>query len=45
MKFGPLVRFARSVGAVALATGHYARVEVGEGGVRLRRAVLHAVDL
>jgi tRNA-specific 2-thiouridylase len=38
MKFGPLVRFARSVGAEALATGHYARVEVGEQGVRLRRA-------
>jgi tRNA-specific 2-thiouridylase len=39
MKFGPLVRFARSVGAEALATGHYARVEVGEDGVRLRRAI------
>jgi tRNA-specific 2-thiouridylase len=39
MKFGPLVRFAKSVGAVALATGHYARVEAGAAGVRLRRAI------
>ena len=39
MKFGPLVHFARSIGAEALATGHYARVEVGEAGVRLRRAI------
>ena len=39
MKFGPLVRFARSVGAEALATGHYARVEVDADRVRLRRAV------
>jgi tRNA-uridine 2-sulfurtransferase len=39
MKFGPLVRFARSIGAEALATGHYARVEYGPDGLRLRRAV------
>jgi tRNA-specific 2-thiouridylase len=41
LKFAPLVRFARSVGADALATGHYARVEVpdGDGRVRLRRAI------
>ncbi|HEY0708641.1 MAG TPA: tRNA 2-thiouridine(34) synthase MnmA [Polyangia bacterium] len=39
MKFGPLVRFARSVGADALATGHYARVETGPEGLRLLRAV------
>ncbi len=40
LKFGPLVRFARAIGAEALATGHYARVETGpDGGVRLRRAV------
>jgi tRNA-specific 2-thiouridylase len=39
LKFGPLLRFARAVGATALATGHYARVERdGAGGVRLRRA-------
>jgi tRNA-specific 2-thiouridylase len=39
LKFGPLVRFARAIGAEALATGHYARVEPGPDGVRLRRAV------
>jgi tRNA-specific 2-thiouridylase len=40
LKFGPLVRFARAIGAEALATGHYARVEPGAaGGVRLLRAV------
>jgi tRNA-specific 2-thiouridylase len=41
IKFGPLLAFARAVGAEALATGHYARLEprAPEGGVRLRRAV------
>jgi tRNA-specific 2-thiouridylase len=41
LKFGPLIHFARAVGAEALATGHYARLEVGDGGteVRLRRAL------
>jgi tRNA-uridine 2-sulfurtransferase len=39
LKFGPLVRFARAVGAEFLATGHYARLDVDGGGVRLRRAV------
>jgi tRNA-specific 2-thiouridylase len=39
LKFGPLVRFARSIGAEALATGHYARLDVSPEGVRLRRAV------
>jgi tRNA-uridine 2-sulfurtransferase len=34
LKFGPLLRFARAVGATALATGHYARLE----GSRLLRA-------
>jgi tRNA-specific 2-thiouridylase len=39
LKFGPLVRFARAVGATRLATGHYARLEPdGETGVRLRRS-------
>jgi tRNA-specific 2-thiouridylase len=39
LKFGPLVRFARAVGAEALATGHYARLD-GEGPARrLRRAL------
>jgi tRNA-uridine 2-sulfurtransferase len=39
LKFDPLIRFARAIGAEALATGHYARVEAGPQGVRLRRAV------
>jgi tRNA-specific 2-thiouridylase len=34
LKFGPLLRFARAVGAEALATGHYARLV----GTRLHRA-------
>lgn len=41
LKFGPLVRFARAVGAVGLATGHYARL-VRDGQKRLR--LLRAVD-
>jgi tRNA-specific 2-thiouridylase len=39
LKFAPLVRFARAVGAEALATGHYARLAPGPDGVRLLRAV------
>ena len=39
LKFGPLVRFARAIGAAQLATGHYARVEHDGDGVRLSRAV------
>jgi len=39
LKFGPLVRFARAIGAAQLATGHYARVERDGDGVRLSRAV------
>lgn len=40
LKFGPLVRFARAVGASALATGHYARVErLTDGTTRIRRAL------
>jgi tRNA-specific 2-thiouridylase len=38
LKFGPLVRFARAVGATRLATGHYARLESDGEGVRLRRS-------
>jgi tRNA-specific 2-thiouridylase len=38
LKFDPLIRFARAIGAEALATGHYARVEAGAQGVTLRRA-------
>ncbi len=39
LKFDPLIRFARAIGAEALATGHYARIESGSEGLRLRRAV------
>ncbi len=42
LKFGPLVRFARAVGAEALATGHYARLEPAPGGAGMR--LLRAVD-
>jgi tRNA-specific 2-thiouridylase len=40
VKFGPLLRRARALGARRLATGHYARLEGG----RLRRAVDEAKD-
>jgi len=40
VKFGPLLRRARALGARRLATGHYARIEGG----RLRRAVDDAKD-
>jgi tRNA-specific 2-thiouridylase len=40
IKFGPLLRRARALGARRLATGHYARLEGG----RLRRAVDDAKD-
>ena len=40
IKFGVLFDEARQLGASRLATGHYARVEVGQGGrYRLRRGV------
>jgi tRNA-specific 2-thiouridylase len=39
VKFDLLLRKARSIGAAALATGHYARVERGDDGYRLLRAV------
>jgi tRNA-uridine 2-sulfurtransferase len=40
LKFGPLLRFARAVGAVGLATGHYARLDRRPGTApRLLRAV------
>ena len=39
IKFGALLDAAHDLGATALATGHYARNDPGEGGVvRLRRA-------
>jgi len=36
LKFGPLIDFAHAIGAEALATGHYARVEPGGAGRRAR---------
>ncbi len=39
LKFGPLVRFAKAIGATALATGHYARLSREEDGLHLMRAV------
>ena len=39
VKFGALLDFARALGARTLVTGHYARVEQGSNGPRLRRAV------
>jgi tRNA-specific 2-thiouridylase len=44
LKFGPLVAFARAIGAQKLATGHYARIEPAEGGVKLLRSVDRAKD-
>jgi len=39
LKFGPLLAFADAVGATALATGHYARLEPApDGGIALGRA-------
>lgn len=38
LKFGPLLGFADAVGAAALATGHYARLELGADGPALGRA-------
>jgi tRNA-specific 2-thiouridylase len=39
IKFTPLLRAARSIGADRLATGHYAQIVEVEGALRLRRAV------
>jgi len=40
IKFSPLLRRARALGASAVVTGHYARLEPDAGGaLRLRRAV------
>jgi tRNA (5-methylaminomethyl-2-thiouridylate)-methyltransferase len=38
IKFAPLLAFADAIGAVALATGHYARLASGDDGVVLGRA-------
>lgn len=39
IKFGPLLTFAKSFGAEALATGHYARVEKHNGQTILLRGI------
>jgi tRNA-specific 2-thiouridylase len=44
LKFGKLHDYARQIGASAVASGHYARVEPGPDGPELRRAVDHAKD-
>lgn len=38
LKFGPLLAVARALGAEALATGHYARIDTAAGVPRLLRA-------
>lgn len=43
-KFGKLLRFARSIGARAVATGHYARLDQIDGRRVLRRGVDRAKD-
>jgi tRNA-uridine 2-sulfurtransferase len=45
VKFGPLLRRARALGASRLATGHYARLASGpDGAVRVLRAVDESKD-
>ncbi len=44
VKFGDLLETARTLGADALATGHYARRVVGDGGPELRRGADPARD-
>ena len=44
LKFGPLVAFARAIGAVKLATGHYARLESTPEGPRLLRSLDRSKD-
>ena len=44
IKFGVLLDRAKALGADFLATGHYARVEAGEGGARLFRGADSAKD-
>src|SRR5690606_14568260 len=39
IKFTPLLRRARALGADVVATGHYARIDAAGGGYRLRRGV------
>ncbi|MFH1639630.1 MAG: tRNA 2-thiouridine(34) synthase MnmA [Chloroflexota bacterium] len=44
VKFGLLLRWAREWGADFLATGHYARLESGDNGYRLLRAMHREKD-
>lgn len=44
LKFTDLLRLARDLGAEALATGHYARIEAGPDGPALHRAIDPARD-
>lgn len=39
LKFDELLRFAGELGAEGIATGHYARLDIVDGRVRLRRGV------
>lgn len=44
LKFNRLLSFADELGAEAVATGHYARIDQHEGRVRVRRGVDHTKD-
>ena len=44
LKFDRLLRFARELGAEGVATGHYARLEVVNGRVEVRRGVDEGKD-
>jgi tRNA-uridine 2-sulfurtransferase len=44
LKFGKLWDYAKAVGADAIATGHYARTEMVDGGTHLLRSLDHAKD-
>jgi len=44
LKFGPLVAFARAIGAEKLATGHYARLEPTADGPGLLRSLDRSKD-
>ncbi|HRV81520.1 MAG TPA: tRNA 2-thiouridine(34) synthase MnmA, partial [Planctomycetota bacterium] len=39
LKMGRLLEFADELGAVGVATGHYAQIDIVDGRVRLRRGV------
>ena len=44
LKMGKLLEFADDLGCAGVATGHYARISVEDGRVRLRRGVDRAKD-